>query len=71
MYDSRFIWKLTQKHENKIDVQEVREADRGTDGFWQRNAEEFGLVKDGDGLYHSNSYKGDEIHLSTFVCEEL
>ena len=42
----------------------MRETDGGADGLRQRNAEEFGLVKDGDGLYNSNSYMrvGDEIH---------
>lgn len=56
---SKNVKTLTQKHEDQIDVQEVREADGGTDGFWQRNAEEFGFIKDGNGLYHSNSYMGD------------
>lgn len=50
-----FILTLTKKNENKMDPQEVREADRGTDSLWQRNAEELGLVKDGNRLYHSNS----------------
>lgn len=49
---------LTQKHEDEIDVKEVWEADGGTDGFWQGNTEESGLVKDGNGLYHANSCMG-------------
>lgn len=59
-----FIWRLTQEHENKINVQDVREADGGTNGFWQRNAEEFGLVEDRNGLYNSNSCmrERDEIY---------
>lgn len=46
---------LTQKHKDQIEVQEVREADRGTDGFWKRNAEEFSFIEYGNGLNHSNS----------------
>lgn len=52
------MWGLTQKHENKINVQEVREADRGANHFSQRNAEEFRFIKDGDGLDHCKSYVG-------------
>lgn len=48
--------KKSQEHKNKINVQDVREADGGTNGLWQRNAEEFGLVEDGNGLYNSNSF---------------
>lgn len=48
--------RLTQKHEDKIDVQHMREADRCANGFRQRNAEEFSLIKDRNGLYYSNSY---------------
>lgn len=47
--------KLTKTHEDQIDVQDEREADGSTEGFRQRNAEEFGLIKDGNGLYYSNS----------------
>lgn len=49
-------------------MQDVREADGGANGFRQRNAEEFGLVKDGNGLYDSNSYMkvGGEINFS--IC---
>lgn len=49
--------KKSQKHEDEIDVKEVWEADGGTDGFWQGNTEESGLVKDGNGLYHTNSFR--------------
>ncbi len=68
-YDLCFIWTLTQKHENKVDMQKMREADRGTDSLWQRDAEEFGLVKDGNRLYHSNSYMelGEKINLTAWV----
>lgn len=50
--------RLTQKHENEVELQDVREADGRADGFRQRDAEEFSLVKDGDGLYHSNGFMG-------------
>lgn len=50
------MWTLTQKHEDQIEVQEVREADGGAQGFWQGDAEQFGLVEDGDGLYHGDRY---------------
>lgn len=53
---------LTQNHEDQIDVQEVREADGGADGFWQRDTEESGLVKDGDGLDHSDGCGGVRTH---------
>lgn len=46
----------SQKHENKINVQDVGEVDGGADDFRQRNAEEFGLVEDGNGLYDRDSF---------------
>lgn len=46
----------SRKHEHKIGVQEVREVERGADRFWQRDAEEFGLLEDGNGFYHSNDF---------------
>lgn len=48
--------KKPQKHEDQIDAQDVREAEGSANGFRQRNAEDFGLVKYGNGLHHSNSF---------------
>lgn len=69
MRNSYFIWALTQKHDHKINVEDVREADGGAESFWQRNAEEFGLIEDGNGLYHSNSCMGleDKVNFSVLV----
>lgn len=46
---------LTQEHEHQVELQDVGEAEREADGFRQRNTEEFGFVKDWDGLDHRHS----------------
>lgn len=68
MTDKCFIWRLTQNHENKIHPQDIREADRGSNGFRQTDGEEFGLIKDGNGLYHSNSYMGLRNEMIFSIC---
>lgn len=46
---------LTQEHENQVELQDVGEAEREASGFRQGNTEEFGFIKDGDGLDHRHS----------------
>lgn len=51
------VEKNSHNHENKVEVQEAGEAATSSDRLRQGNAEEFGLVKDGDGLYHCHSFR--------------
>lgn len=46
---------LTQEHDHQVELQDVGEAERGANGFRQRNTEEFAFIKDGDGLDNSHS----------------
>ncbi len=46
---------LTQEHDHQVDLQDVGKAERGANGFRQRNTDEFGFIKDGDGLDHRYS----------------
>lgn len=46
---------LTQKHEHQVELQDVGKAERDADSFRQRNTEEFGFVKDWDGLDNCHS----------------
>lgn len=45
-----------QEHDHQVELQDVGEADRHANGFRQRNTEEFGFIKDGDGLDHRHGF---------------
>lgn len=44
------VYRLTDNHEHKVDVQEVGELNRRADEFSEVEAEQLSLVKDGNGL---------------------
>lgn len=47
--------RLTQKHKNQVDQQDVGEVERCAQDFRQREAEQLSVIEDWNGLDHGNS----------------